>query len=154
MLPPVGALARCRDAIEAYEEWLLEALIDAQRRYPAEERIVLLQPSDDELDGRCLDLDDADTDAVSKLTASTIEIAGRADLASQGPSDADMLSRLSRFLEAKEEGAFRAIRAMREELAAAQADLHQARAERDLIMSSASWKVTRPMRAFLNWWRG
>jgi lipopolysaccharide biosynthesis protein len=161
---------------DAYKLWLMQALLDTYRRYPPDERIVLLHSWNEWCESTYLEPDGKFGRMYLEQTGEAIRSVRQAiDLMASTPESVRVIAELLRVMQAKDEGAFRVMQATRAqnaylwrdleqtrnaeklgraELEQARAELEQARsAERlvrtqlDTLYASRSWRITEPLRA-------
>ena len=154
---------------DAYKLWLIEALLDTYRRYPLEERIVFLHSWNEWCEGTYLEPDGKLGRQFLEQTSEAVRVVNEAiDLTCRQVGIAPAIADLLRAVQAKDEGAFRALKANRAqtdnlwrelrraqlegaELSASHAQLQKSYeevvAQRDSVYASTSWRITGPLRA-------
>ena len=116
---------------DAYKTWLTQALIDTYRRYPSDERIVFLHSWNEWCEGTYLEPDGKFGRMFLEQTGEAIQTVRHAiDLIEATPDAAPAVAEFLKVVQAKDEGAFRVMRATRLQTAHVWRELERAR--RDL----------------------
>lgn len=149
---------------DAYKVWLMQALLDTYRRYTPDERMVFLHSWNEWCEGTYLEPDSKFGRMFLEQTGEAIRIVRQAvDLMAATPESAAVMAELLKVVQAKDESAFRMVQVTRAQTAYVWRELENirnaerlARAERDAVYASKSWRLTRPLRVItdrLRTWR-
>ena len=99
---------------DAYKVWLTQALLDTYRRYAPEERIVFLHSWNEWCEGTYLEPDGKYGRMYLEQTSEAVRMVRDAiDLVDGTPESVTVIARLLKMMQAKDEGAFRMIEAVR-----------------------------------------
>ncbi|MFL6797625.1 MAG: glycoside hydrolase family 99-like domain-containing protein [Xanthobacteraceae bacterium] len=137
---------------EAYQLWLLQALLDTYERYPPEERIVFLHSWNEWCEGTYLEPDRRLGRFFLEQTNEAVTSA-REVIETAGADEMGVVRDLMRMQRMKDEGAFRVLQATRAQHAAMQAEIDHLRGRLHGIWGSTSWKLTKPVRLAAEAWK-
>jgi hypothetical protein len=99
---------------DAYKVWLTQALLDTYRRYAPEERIVFLHSWNEWCEGTYLEPDGKYGRMYLEQTSEAVRMVRDAiDLVDGTPESVTVIAQLLKMMQAKDEGAFRMIEAVR-----------------------------------------
>ena len=133
---------------DAYKLWLAEALVDTNRRYARDERIVFLHSWNDWCEGTYIEPDARSGRHLLEETKEVVDSLEPLIALDQNQADPKVALLYQRLMREKEEGAARSLQAMRQqnmhlhrELQRTVGEIHQA------FYNTRSWRLTRPFRA-------
>jgi lipopolysaccharide biosynthesis protein len=122
---------------DAYKTWLTQALIDTYRRYPPDERIVFLHSWNEWCEGTYLEPDGKFGRMFLEQTGEAIQTVRQAiDLIEAIPEAVPAVAELLKVVQAKDEGAFRVMRATRIQTAHVWRELEKTRKDLANIVSA------------------
>jgi hypothetical protein len=161
---------------DAYKLWLMQALLDTYRRYAPDECMVFLHSWNEWCEGTYLEPDGKFGRMFLEQTSEAMRIVRQAiDLMGATPESVAVMAELLKVMQAKDEGAFRVMQVTRPQTTHVWRELENtrnevmnlrdslsqsmnaerlARAERDVVYASRSWRITRPLRAIASQLRG
>jgi lipopolysaccharide biosynthesis protein len=161
---------------DAYKLWLMQALLDTYRRYAPDERMVFLHSWNEWCEGTYLEPDGKFGRMFLEQTSEAMRVVRQAiDLMGATPESVAVMAELLKVMQAKDEGAFRVMQVTRPQTTHVWRELENtrnevmnlrdslsqsmnaerlARAERDVVYASRSWRITRPLRAIASQLRG
>jgi ADP-heptose:LPS heptosyltransferase len=133
---------------DAYKLWLAEALVDTNRRYARDERIVFLHSWNQWCDGTHVEPDGRSGRRLLEETKEVVDSLEPLIALDQNQADPKVAVLYQRLMREKEEGAARSLQAMRQqnmhlhrELERTIGEIHQA------FYKTRSWRLTKPFRA-------
>jgi ADP-heptose:LPS heptosyltransferase len=133
---------------DAYKLWLAEALVDTNRRYARDERIVFLHSWNQWCDGTYVEPDGRSGRRLLEETKEVVDSLEPLIALDQNQADPKVAVLYQRLMREKEEGAARSLQAMRQQnmhlhrqLQRTIGEIHQA------FYNTRSWRLTKPLRA-------